>query len=213
MARSKQRATIRGSLVVVSAPSGAGKSTLVRRLLAAVPSLRFSISYTTRPRRRGERHGRDYFFVTRPKFERMIAAGEFAEWAEVFGHLYGTSWRELRRAQEAGRDTLLDIDVQGHRQVKRRFPEAVSVFVMPPSYRELERRLRDRHADAPEAIARRLKGARREIAHWREYDYLIVNDRLPEATAALRAVVEAARQRRSVQEKIALKICKTFGGC
>jgi guanylate kinase len=213
MARTAQRATIRGSLIVVSAPSGAGKSTLVHRLLAAVPSLRFSISYTTRPRRRGERHGRDYFFVTRPKFERMIAKGEFVEWADVFGHLYGTSWRELRKAQEAGQDTLLDIDVQGHRQVKRRFPEAVSVFVLPPSYRELDRRLRHRHADSPEVIARRLRGARREISRWREYDYLIVNDRLPDAAAALRAVVEAARRRRSVQERIVVKICKTFGGC
>jgi guanylate kinase len=212
MARAARRSPIRGSIIVISAPSGSGKSTLVRRLLAAVPSLKFSVSHTTRPRRRGERHGRDYFFVTRPRFERLVAAGEFVEWAEVFGHLYGSSWRELRKAQEAGQDVLLDIDVQGHRQVKRRLPEAVSVFLLPPSYRELERRLRNRHADSPEVIERRLKGARREIARWREYDYLIVNDRLPKAAAALTAVVEAARRRRPVQEGIALKICRTFGG-
>lgn len=212
MARAARRSPTRGSIIVISAPSGSGKSTLVRRLRAAVPSLKFSVSHTTRPRRRGERHRRDYFFVTRPRFERMIAAGEFVEWADVFGQLYGTSWRELRKAQEAGQDVLLDIDVQGHRQVKRRLPEAVSVFLLPPSYRELERRLRNRHADAPEVIERRLKGARREITHWGDYDYLIVNDRLPDAATALQAVVEAARRRRSVQEKIALKICKTFGG-
>lgn len=197
---------------MVSAPSGAGKSTLIKRLLASVPGLKFSVSYTTRPPRADEKNGRDYFFVSRERFRRMIAAAEFVEWADVFGNFYGTSRRQLRAAQEAGQDVLLDIDVQGHRQVRKRLPEAVSVFVLPPSLQELGRRLRRRHSDAPEVITRRLKEARREIRHWPEYDYLVVNDRLPVATRALQAVVRAARLRRQVQQELAQQICETFGG-
>lgn len=197
---------------MVSAPSGAGKSTLIKRLLASVPGLKFSVSYTTRPPRADEKNGRDYFFVSRERFRRMIAAAEFVEWADVFGNFYGTSRRQLRAAQEAGQDVLLDIDVQGHRQVRKRLPEAVSVFVLPPSLQELGRRLRRRHSDAPEVITRRLKEARREIRHWPEYDYLVVNDRLPVATRALQAVVRAARLRREVQQELAQQICETFGG-
>jgi guanylate kinase len=184
----------------------------VKRLLAAAPRLRFSISYTTRPPRPGEKHGRDYFFVSPRGFRRMMAAGELVEWANVFGHLYGTSRRQLRAAQEAGQDILLDIDVQGHRQLRRRLPEAISIFVLPPSYGELERRLRHRHSDAPEEIERRLKDARREIRHWKEYDYLIVNDRVGKAVRALQAIVEVARLRREVQRDRASEIGKTFGG-
>lgn len=203
---------VRGSIIVISAPSGAGKSTLVKQLLASLRDLKFSVSYTTRPPRPGERNGREYFFVTRERFKRMVAAEEFVEWADVFGHLYGTSRQQLRAAQEAGRDVLLDIDVQGHRQVRKRLPEAVSIFVLPPSFRELERRLRHRHSDAPEVIERRLNDARKETRHWPEYDYLVVNDRLPAATRALRATVEAARFRRQVQQERAKQICRTFGG-
>lgn len=202
----------RGSIIVISAPSGAGKSTLVRRLLASTPRLGFSVSYTTRLPRAGEKNGREYFFVSRSRFERMVARKEFVEWAEVFGHFYGTARKQLRAAQRAGGDILLDIDVQGHQQVRRQLREAVSVFVLPPSYRELARRLRHRHSDAPEVIARRLKTARREIRRWPEYDYLVVNDRLPEALQALRAVVMVARLRRSNQAKRARAICTTFGG-
>lgn len=205
-------ARVHGSIIVISAPSGAGKSTLVKRLLAALPGLRFSVSYTTRPPRPGEKNGRDYFFVTRERFQRMIAREEFVEWADVFGHLYGTSFRQLRAAQEAGKDILLDIDVQGHRQVRKKLPEAVSIFVLPPSFRELARRLRARHSDTLEVIQRRLGDARQEIRHWPEYDYLVVNDRLPRAVEALRAVVEAARVRRQVQQERARHICRTFGG-
>jgi guanylate kinase len=203
---------VHGSIIVISAPSGAGKSTLVKRLLAALPGLRFSVSYTTRPPRPGEKNGRDYFFVTHERFQRMIAREEFVEWADVFGHLYGTSFRQLRAAQEAGKDILLDIDVQGHRQVRKKLPEAVSIFVLPPSFRELARRLRARHSDTLEVIQRRLGDARQEIRHWPEYDYLVVNDRLPRAVEALRAVVEAARVRRQVQQERARHICRTFGG-
>jgi guanylate kinase len=180
--------------------------------MTAVPSLMFSVSYTTRPPRGGEKPGRDYFFVSRRRFRRMIASGQFVEWAEVFGQLYGTSKKQIRAAQKMGQDILLDIDVQGHRQVRRKLLEAVSVFVLPPSFRELERRLLHRHSDAPEVIARRLETARREIAHWPEYDYLVVNDRLRSATRALQAVVEAARKRREIQAVRVREICKTFGG-
>jgi guanylate kinase len=212
LAKKGKQARARGSIVIISAPSGSGKSTLVQRLLARTPGLRFSISYTTRPARRGEKEGRDYFFVSRREFQRMIAARELVEWATVFGHLYGTSRRQLREAQDAGQDILLDIDVQGHRQVRRRLPEAVSIFVLPPSFRELERRLRHRHSDTPEVIARRLNEARKEIRHWPEYDYLVVNDRLGKAARALQAIVEAACLRREVQRGPAKQIARTFGG-
>ncbi len=202
----------RGSIVVISAPSGSGKTTLIKRLLAAVPGLQFSVSFTTRPPRHGEKEGRDYFFVTQREFERMAEAGEFVEWAEVVGHSYGTARRQLHAAEDAGEDILLDIDVQGHRRVREKLPEAVSIFILPPSFPELERRLRRRRSDAPDVIERRLANARREIAHWREYDYLVVNDKLRSATRALRAIVEAAKARAHVQQARAQEITQTFGG-
>ena len=142
----------------------------------------------------------------------MAAAGEFIEWAEVFGQLYGTAEKQLRAAQKAGQDVLLDIDVQGHAQLRYKLPEAVSIFVLPPSYAELERRLRERHSDTPEVIERRLDEARQEMRHWAEYDYLVVNDRLAQATKELRVIVEAARARRQVREVRAQEISQTFGG-
>jgi guanylate kinase len=202
----------RGSIIVISAPSGSGKTTLVKRLLAALPGLGFSVSYTTRPPRHGEKDGRDYYFVNRREFRRMIANQEFLEWAEIVGHLYGTATKQLRAAQDVGEDILLDIDVQGHEQLRRKLPEAVSVFILPPSYQELERRLRRRRSDAPGVIEGRLNNARHEIQHWAEYDYLVVNDRLTRATRALRSIVEAARSRRQVQEECAQEISQTFGG-
>lgn len=212
MARARNTAKIKGSIFVISAPSGAGKTTLVNRLLASLPRLRFSVSHTTRPPRVGEKNGREYFFVTPAKFRRMIARGEFLEWAQVFDNYYGTSWSQLRAAQRAGRDILLDIDVQGHQQVKQRLPEAISIFVLPPSFKELERRLRRRHSETSEAIHRRLMFARREVARWPGYDYLIVNDRLRDAAGALKAVVVAARFRTACQQKRAQKISRSFGG-
>ncbi len=212
VARTRKIPSARGSIVVISAPSGSGKSTLIKRLLAALPGLRFSVSYTTRAPRAGERQGRDYFFVSRRVFERMIARHEFVEWADVYGHLYGTARKQLQTAEEAGRDILLDIDVQGHRQVRKRLPEAVSIFILPPSFRELARRLRHRHSDAPQEIERRLHTARQEIAHWPEYDYLVVNDRMADAAQALRAIVRAVRFRRPNQAARARKIVGTFGG-
>jgi guanylate kinase len=205
-------ATRLGSIIVISAPSGAGKTTLVDRLLASVPGLVFSVSYTTRPPRRGERNGREYHFVARRRFERMVAQHEFIEWASVFGQLYGTSRKAVESAQAAGQDILLDIDIQGHAQVKQRLPQSVSVFVLPPSFAELERRLRRRHLDSPQDIERRLRTAREEVQHWTEYDYLVVNDRLALATQALKTVVMAARLRRASQEGRVGEIAKTFGG-
>jgi len=202
----------RGSILVISAPSGAGKSTLVRRLIGSLSDLAFSVSHTTRPRRQGEKEGRDYFFVTRRRFETLIAADEFVEWAEVFGHLYGTSKAQLERSLAEGRDVLLDIDVQGHRQVRKRLPDALSVFVLPPSFEELKRRLTKRHLDSPQDVERRLAAACQEISHWPEYDFLVVNDRLPRATQALRAIVQAGRLRRQIQAPRAQEICRTFGG-
>ena len=202
----------RGATMIISAPSGAGKTTLVKRLLASQPGLAFSVSHTTRPRRKGEKEGRDYFFVTRRQFDRMIAAGDFIEWAVVFGHRYGTAKGQLEEALAAGRDVLLDIDVQGHRQVKQRLPEAISVFILPPSFQELERRLQQRHSDSSREIERRLIAARQEISHWPEYDYLVVNERLPLATQALGAIVRAGRFRRQCQAQRAAEICSTFGG-
>jgi len=210
--KSRKRALREGSVIVISAPSGAGKSTLIRRLRTSLSGLTFSISCTTRPPRPGEKDGRDYYFMSTPRFKRLIAEGEFVEWARVYGHLYGTPWKRVRAAREAGRDVLLDIDVQGHRQVRRRLPDAVSVFVLPPSLRELGRRLRQRSSDPPEVIKRRLAAARKEIAHWTEYDYLVVNDRVSRATQALRAVVLATRLRRDHQSPRAREICMTFGG-
>jgi guanylate kinase len=197
---------------VISAPSGAGKTTLVTRLLHSLPGLRFSVSHTTRRPRLGEREGREYFFVSRQSFELMQERGEFVECAEVHGHLYGTSWKALREAQSDGNDVLLDIDVQGHRQVRRRLPDAVSIFILPPSLGELERRLHRRHLDAPQEIELRLMDARREVRRWRDYDFLIVNDALGSADRALRSVVTAARYRRVVQQDSAREIVKSFGG-
>jgi len=209
---SRNPAGVRGSIFVISAPSGAGKSTLIQRLMAASPDLRFSVSYTTRAPRAHEKHGRDYFFVSPGIFRRMVRADKFVEWAEVHGHLYGTAEKPLAQAQRIGRDILLDIDVQGHQQVRRRLPEAVSVFILPPSFEELARRLRARHSDAPAEIERRLQGAREEIGHWAEYDYLVVNDRLRDATRALLAIVHASRFRHACQSARVKKIMGKFGG-
>lgn len=197
---------------MISAPSGAGKTTLVNGLLRSLPGLRFSVSHTTRRPRSGEREGREYFFVTRRSFDGMVRRGEFVEWAAVYGQFYGTSWKALRQAQAGGDDVLLDIDVQGHRQVRRRLAEAVSIFVLPPSFQELERRLRRRHLDQPAEIERRLTDARQEVRHWQEYDFVVVNDTLSSAVRALRSVVMAARCRQLVQQDRAREIADGFGG-
>ncbi len=212
MAKKPKTPAAQGSIFVISAPSGAGKSTLVKRLMASKPDLRFSVSYTTRAPRSTEKNGRDYYFVSRKVFEGMIRRDEFVEWADVYGHLYGTAHKQLQEAQDEGTDILLDIDVQGHRLVRQRLPEAVSVFILPPSFDELARRLRDRRSDSEESIKRRLQKAREEIALWPEYDYLVVNNHLKEATEALKAIVRAARFRRLNQAGRVAEIINKFGG-
>jgi guanylate kinase len=184
-----------GALFVVSAPSGAGKTTLCREVRRMVPDLAYSISVTTRAPRPGETSGVDFDFVTDGEFRALLERGEFAEWATVHGHLYGTRARTLEAALAGGADVLLDIDTQGAAQLRRRYPEAVLAFIVAPSMAELEQRLRERRSDAEGDIARRLARARDEIALWRDYDYLIVNRDLKEATEHLVAIVHAERCR------------------
>ena len=185
----------RGTLVVVSAPSGAGKTTLCREVRLCLPDLAYSVSYTTRPPRPGEVDGTDFHFVTEPAFEALRTAGALAEWAQVHGNLYGTHAGILERALAEGRDILLDIDTQGARQLRARYPTAVLVFIIAPSMAELEQRLRERRSDPEREIRRRLDRAREEVPLWREYDYLIVNRDVKEATEHLAAVIQAERCR------------------
>lgn len=188
-----------GILFIISAPSGSGKTTLTNELLRSTAGLEFSISYTTRPPRGSEQSGKEYFFISKGDFERMIASDEFLEHACVFGHYYGTAKRFLADASSQGKDLLLDIDVQGAAQIKRKMPEAVSIFIMPPSREILEYRLRNRsqneHVD-DETVRRRLDGARKEIENYSKYDYILVNDRLDHSIEQLKAVVSSERARR-----------------
>ncbi len=187
--RSGDTAKRKGRLVVVSAPSGAGKTTLVRALLAREPGVRFSTSYTTRPPRRGEVDGRDYFFVSPDTFEEMVSRGDFLENATVFGNRYGTSREQVARLTEAGFHVLLEIDWQGARQVRAAQPDCISVFILPPSIAELEKRLRGRSTDAESTIEKRLGEARDDLGHWNEFDYAVVNDRFDDALDELRSVL------------------------
>jgi guanylate kinase len=182
---------------IISAPSGSGKSTLVNELFKMVRNLDFSISYTTRPPRGSEQNGKEYFFVPKKEFETMIGADEFLEHAEVFGNYYGTARRFLREAEVRGNDLLLDIDVQGASQVKRRIPDAVSIFILPPDREKLEWRLRHRGLDSEEVIRRRLDTARREIENYSKYDYILVNNLLEQSADQLKDVVLAERLLRS----------------
>lgn len=182
---------------IVSAPSGSGKSTLVAKLLKMVDSLDFSISYTTRPPRGPEQNRKEYFFVSREEFKTMIDAGEFLEYADVFGNYYGTARRFLRDAQTNGHDLLLDIDVQGASQIMRQIQGAVSIFILPPDWETLERRLRSRGQDSEQVIRRRLDTARREIENYSKYDYILVNNLLEQSADQLKDIVLAERLRQS----------------
>ena len=185
----------RGTLFVVSAPSGAGKTTLCREVRDRVPGLAYSISVTTRPPRPGEVHNTDFCFVTESEFAAMLGRDEFAEWASVHGNSYGTRARPLEAALARGEDLLLDIDTQGAAKLRARYPEAVLVFIVAPSMAELEQRLRERRSDGEAEIARRLRRARDEIALWRMYDYLIVNQDVKEALDQLASIIQAERCR------------------
>ncbi len=186
---------------IVSAPSGSGKSTLLARVLAADPRLLFSVSYTTRAPRGAERPGESYHFISREEFETRLGSGEFLEWAEVFGHYYGTHRSYWEQARRENRDLVLDIDVQGARKLKREIPDAVSIFILAPSRDILEQRLRARSEDSDEAIERRLREAREEIKSFREYDYVLVNRDLETAVADLAAIIRAERLRRVRMEE------------
>jgi guanylate kinase len=193
----------RGALFVVSAPSGAGKTTLCREARLRLPDVAYSVSYTTRAPRPGEMEGTDFCFVSAAEFTALRERGEFAEWAEVHGNLYGTRARVLEETLADGRDLLLDIDTQGAAQLRRRYPQAVLIFIVAPSLAELEQRLRERRSDADAEIRRRLRRAREEIALWRRYDYLVVNRELKEAADQLIAIIVAERARTS---RLALRL-------
>jgi guanylate kinase len=199
------------TVFIISAPSGSGKSTLVHRLLAEMEGLTFSVSYTTRPPRGAEVDGQAYYFIDRAEFERRLAANEFLEHALVFGNYYGTHVSMLDKARNLARDLVLDIDVQGAAQLKERIPDAVSIFVLPPSREILEQRLRARSQDAEAVILRRLADAAGEIRNYRLYDYVLVNNDLNLAVETLKSIVRAERVRRiRVEEKIQ-PILDTFG--
>jgi guanylate kinase len=203
---------MRGNLYIVSAPSGSGKTTLLQYLLRTYKDLKFSVSYTTRQPRGDEKHGVDYFFVDRAIFLSMVERGEFLEWAEYYGQLYGTARSFVQQSLEAGNSIILDIDVQGARQVKAKVPGAITVFVLPPSFAELERRLRCRMLESDEAIRRRLEIAKSEIRFYREYDYIIVNDVLENSIRLLESIVQSGYATPARQEKRVEEIIASFGG-
>jgi len=203
---------MRANIYIVSAPSGSGKTTLLQSLLKTFKDLKFSVSHTTRQPRQGERNGVDYFFTERSEFLKMVERNEFLEWAEYYGQLYGTSRAFVDEHVGGGRDVILDIDVNGARQVKEQIGEAISVFIMPPSFAVLENRLRLRRQESDEAIHRRLEIARSEIHACHSYDYIVVNDVLEDSVQVLEAIVRAGgakpqRQRARIEEIIA-----SFGG-
>ena len=178
-------------IIIISGPSGCGKSTLIHELLAAFPELLFSVSHTTRPMRKDEVPGKDYHFISERVFQKMLASGQFVEWAEVHGHHYGTSWREVRAKSSRNRTLVLDIDSQGAGNIKRQFPEAMAIFVVPPTLAALKKRLLLRQGKLDREARQRLSAALKELRTYEQYDYVIVNDKLPAAMADLRCLVAA----------------------
>ena len=200
------------NVYIVSAPSGSGKTTLLQNILKTFKDMKFSVSHTTRRPRDGERHGVDYFFTERAEFLRMIERGEFLEWAEYYGQLYGTSRTFVEEHVKSGCDVILDIDVNGARQVNDKIKDAISVFIMPPSFDELEKRLRLRRKESDEAIQRRLEIARNEINYCRDYNYIVINDVLADSVRILEAIVRAGYARPSRQQPRVEEIIASFGG-
>lgn len=202
----------KGSLIIVSGPSGAGKSALVSAVLALLPGLSFSVSYTTRAPRGNERDGVEYHFVSKPEFEALIQNGDLLEWAEVYGNYYGTARKFIDDRLREGNDVLLDIDVQGARTIRAKRSDAIGIFIMPPSYQVLRARLETRSLDKEYIIEQRLKIARREITHYKTYDYLIVNDDFDESANELKAIILGSRCRMTSRAESAESIVATFGG-
>ncbi len=200
----------RGLLFIISAASGTGKTTLAERLVQILPNLCLSHSYTSRPARANERDGVDYNFVSRERFEEMIARGEFLEWADVFGNLYGTCAADTERLQASGQDVVLVIDVEGARQIRQRGVDHTAIFILPPSFEILERRLRGRSADSEAAMQRRLAAARAEVDCYRTYDYVVINDKLESTVVRLQEIIAAERSRTHRMQKIADKIIRSF---
>ena len=201
-----------GNLIIVSGPSGAGKSVLVSNVLQRVPHLRFSVSYTTRSPRGTERHGVEYFFVGRAEFQSLIRGDSFLEWAEVHGNFYGTSREFVDNFLRQGEDVLLDIDVQGAHIIREKRPESIGIFILPPSYQVLRERLLRRSLDRSFVIEQRLKIARKEISHYTDYDYLIINEDLGSSIHELESVILGARCRMAARIESAKSILATFGG-
>src|SRR5229473_5973165 len=201
----------RGMLIVVSSPSGGGKGTLIDRVLKTVPGVSYSVSYTTRQPREGEQHGREYYFVSTDVFEEMIRRGEFLEWANVYGHLYGTSQAQVERERAAGHDIILEIDVQGAASIHTRIDDAVSIFILPPSFELLSQRLVKRGTDSPADLERRLRGAPAEVEQHRSFQYVILNDDINRASQQLAAVIYAERARQKRQEPRLKNTLADFG--
>lgn len=203
-------AEARGMLIIVSSPSGGGKGTLIRRVLKTVPNAGYSVSFTTRPPREGEINGRDYFFISEETFREMIERGEFLEWAHVHAHLYGTGraqvWKELKERH----DIILEIDVQGAESVRSLVPGAVGVFILPPSFEILRERLVARGSERASDLSLRLRNARSEVEHYREFDYVIINDDAESAAAQLASIIYAERARRERQEQVAEEVLTSF---
>jgi guanylate kinase len=197
-------------LFVISGPSGCGKSTLVHHVLTVLPRLAFSVSHTTRLRRESEEEGEDYYFVDKEEFDSMIAESRLAEWAIVHGNYYGTSKRELERRGSTDTDVILDIDVQGARQIREKYKKGLFTFVLPPSFSELKERLLKRGQDAPEVISQRLATARKEIRAYPQFDYIIINDKLETAQQELEAIIVSERCRLQKRQKGIIPVLRSF---
>ncbi|HLM02499.1 MAG TPA: guanylate kinase [Pyrinomonadaceae bacterium] len=201
---------MKGNLFIITSPSGGGKGTLIREVLRTVPKVGYSVSFTTRRQRVGEEHGKHYYFVSREEFEKKAAEGEFLEWANVHGNLYGTSRAQVDSELNLGRDIILEIDVQGAEIVKKLAPKAVGVFILPPSFEVLRERLTARRTEAAADLQIRLQNSKSEVGRWKEFDYVIINDEITSASQDLAAVFLAERLKRGRQSGNIEKIIKTF---
>ncbi len=201
---------MQGNLIIISSPSGGGKGTLIKQILKIVPNIGYSVSFTTREMRVGETHGKDYFYVSRAEFESLIEAGALLEYAEVHGNFYGTSLNQIKTEIDAGHDIILEIDVQGAANVRTKIPEALSVFILPPSFEVLKNRLTARATEKPEDLALRLKNSFGEVQHFSEFEYVVVNDDAARASADLQTVILADRLKRVRQSTVIQGILSSF---